>query len=184
MNRKTSQIGAPTSATVQDSTAQRSVDRAAEQLVASGVRPTVQRIHDIVGGSARKVGPMLEDWRKRLSSRFAADQDGPGATASDDETAEAFIRRAIDDARHAISRRGRSARNGMGVKIHLRNAADPAELRVAYKRAEQSIVELRAKESACHDKLRRLHDLLATMELRAASLAAALRQLDAATKNK
>src|SRR5690348_16130695 len=88
---------------------QRAVDNAADKLLASGVRPTVQRIYEAIGGVPQKLRPMLEDWRARLPRRMAQG-DSTTPTAAAEEHAEALVRQAIDSARGSLRERIRSTR--------------------------------------------------------------------------
>ena len=156
---------------------QNSVFEAAEALIAAGARPTVQRIHQIVGGPVRRIRPLFDAWWRSLAARLDEGQSSTNTRLTSDEAAEAFVRRAIDQARAASRKRVslRGTRASPNLKIHLRETT-PAALKSAYKRAEKELEELRSKEHALEDKLIRIRNIVAVTEARAALIASALRQ--------
>jgi chromosome segregation ATPase len=95
-------------------TSQRAVDSAADKLLASGIRPTVQLLHEALGGSPRGLRAMLEDWRGRLVKRAAVLADSP-ASAMPEERAEEIVRKAIDNARGSLRDRIRSTRRRLSA---------------------------------------------------------------------
>jgi hypothetical protein len=92
---------------------QRAVDAIAEKLLAAGIRPTVQLIHEALGGSPRGLRQMLEDWQYRLARRVPV-VDAP-ATALPEERAEVIVRQAIDSARGTLRARLRSTRQRLAA---------------------------------------------------------------------
>lgn len=92
---------------------QRAVDAAAEKLLAAGIRPTVQLVHEAVGGSPRGLRAMLEDWRNRLARRVPVPDAPP--TALPEERAEVIVRQAIDSARGSLRQRLRTTRERLSA---------------------------------------------------------------------
>ncbi|MDO9415484.1 DNA-binding protein [Pararhizobium sp.] len=57
--------------------------QAADDLVARGLKPTIERVRQhLHGGSPNTISPMLDEWFARLAVRLAAPPDGPGAQAA------------------------------------------------------------------------------------------------------
>jgi Plasmid replication region DNA-binding N-term len=143
---------------------QRAVDLAADKLLASGVRPTVQRIHEAVGGLPQKLRPMLEDWRNRLPQRMAQEDSAPPTVAAE-ERAEALVRRAIDSARGSLRERIRSTRK------RLSTLTDKSPTKSDVVTLERKEVERLAHEFST------LHADLVSLEQRTSELVRALRRL-------
>src|SRR5450432_3206464 len=77
------------------------VERAADSLLRSGMRPTIDRIREKLGtGSPNTINPLLDAWWKKLSARLDA---GPAAfhrlPESVAHVAEALWMQALDEGR-------------------------------------------------------------------------------------
>jgi hypothetical protein len=143
---------------------QRAVDNIADKLLASGVRPTVQRIYEAVGGVPQKLRPMLEDWRARLPRRMPQ-ADAATSTAVAEEHAEALVRQAIDSARGSLRERIRSTRK------RLSTLTDRTPTKPDVVTLDRREVERLAREFST------LHADLVSLEQRTSELVRALRRL-------
>jgi hypothetical protein len=156
------------------------VDVAVDALIAAGTRPTVKRLQELVGGSHRQVRTLLDGWWRRLAIKLSQNPERTRVTIADEEAAESFVRRALDEARHRLrgsKESSRSRRSDADEQSYIGPLGGSASLRAAYKAAEQQLVELRSKERAMLDKLARMRTVLHTTERRAAALASALKNL-------
>src|SRR5271156_4486458 len=93
----------------------RAVELAADVLLRSGERPTIEKIREKIGrGSPNTINPLLDAWWKRLAARLDA---GPAALHRLPESvarvAEALWMQALDESRRRaeqeLSRQARSA---------------------------------------------------------------------------
>jgi hypothetical protein len=167
---------------------QPAVDRAAERLLASGIRPTVQRVHEQLGGPPRKLRPMVEDWWKRLSSQLRSDQESVPPDATVEERAELVVRQAIDSARFSLRDRIKAAKRTL---VPARGAAAApfaggANVLVAQKDFERIERELNELHSLVLDHLQGLANArsgFATVEKRLADLYGDLRLAAAAPRS-
>jgi hypothetical protein len=144
---------------------QRAVDNVADKLLATGVRPTVQRIYEAIGGVPQKLRPMLEDWRARLPRRMPAPGDSAASTAVAEEQAETLVRQAIDSARGSLRERIRSTRKRLST-LTDRSPAKSDVVTLARKEVERLSREFSS-----------LHADLVSLEQRTAELVRALRRL-------
>ena len=144
---------------------QRSVDNIADKLLASGVRPTVQRVYEAIGGVPQKLRPMLEDWRARLPRRMPVQGDSMSATTAAEELAETLVRQAIDSARGSLRERIRSTRKRLSA-LKDRSPANTEVVTLARKEVERLVREFST-----------LHADLVSLEQRTSELVRALRRL-------
>jgi hypothetical protein len=144
---------------------QRAVDNVADKLLATGVRPTVQRIYEAIGGVPQKLRPMLEDWRARLPRRMPAPGDSAAPTTVAEEQAETLVRQAIDSARGSLRERIRNTRKRLST-LTDRSPAKSDVVTLARKEVERLSREFSS-----------LHADLVSLEQRTAELVRALRRL-------
>lgn len=129
------------------------VSHAADQLLRAGERPTVEKIRAKIGsGSPNTVGPLLDEWWKRLSGRF---DSGPAAFHRLPEAvshiAEALWLRALDEARgravleQAIDRRGIvQDQERIEIRSHVLSLRE-AELDLRVRDRDKTIAELETR---------------------------------------
>jgi Plasmid replication region DNA-binding N-term len=139
------------------------VERAADSLLRSGERPTIDRIRQTLGsGSPNTINPLLDAWWKRLGSRLDA---GPAALHRLPESvahvAEALWMQALDEGR----RRAR-----LELKSKERNAAD-----------QQQSIEVRShvlslREGELDSRLRDRDSTIAALNLQLRELMLMLRK--------
>lgn len=149
---------------------QRAVDAVAEKLLAAGIRPTVQLIHEALGGSPRGLRQMLDDWRHRLARRVPLVDAPP--TALPEERAEAIVRQAIDSARGTLRARIRSTRQRLSaLEPHAGETHGHGDL----DRLERDLLELQSQMRGFARQLTELASGLAPMEKKVSELIRALR---------
>lgn len=154
------------------------VHQAADQLLAAGERPTIERVRKLVGGSPNTLGPILNEWWKGLSGRLHSRAPGaferlPGQLAL---IAEAFYHEALVEARRRVQaevsmerEKAERASKDLDVQAHLlsRREQDLAELVRAYRERseelearikvlERSERKARAAEAALQTRLKEL----------------------------
>jgi hypothetical protein len=144
---------------------QREVDAAAEKLLAAGIRPTVQLVHEAVGGSPRGLRAMLEDWRNRLARRVPVPDAPP--TALPEERAEVIVRQAIDSARGSLRQRLRSTRERMSA-LEAHPTEDPAQREADH--FERQLLELQSAVRHVATKLSELAAQVAPIEKKLADV--------------
>jgi hypothetical protein len=118
------------------------VSQAADALLRAGERPTVERIRARVGsGSPNTVGPLLDEWWKRLAGRLDA---GPAALHRLPETvahiAEALWLQALEEAR------GRALIEQSGERRALADDKEHIEVRSHVLSLREAEMDLRIKE--------------------------------------
>ena len=155
------------------------VDRAADALLRSGERPTIEKIRARIGrGSPNTINPLLDAWWKRLSGRLDA---GPAALHRLPEpvllAAEGLWMTALDDARRraAVEQGSRKAsltkdRQDLEIRSHVLSIRESeitsrlqqSESRVTKLEIEiESLLTLLRKEQASRTAAeRRLNELL------------------------
>jgi hypothetical protein len=158
---------------------QRKVDAAAEKMLAAGIRPTVPLVHEVVGGSARSLRPLLEDWRIRLAARQAASMDLP-ATAIPEERAEAVVRQAIDSARGSLRKRMRSTQERLST-LSAR-APEGGVGRAELEQILRDLVDLQRQIGAHANRLDEMRVEFSMLEKRVEKDVRALRLLSAAAR--
>ena len=145
---------------------QRAVDEAAEKLLASGVRRTVQRLHELFGGDPRALRPMLEDWRNRLASRASSKSDRPS-----EELAEELARKKIDSVRSSLRERIRTSRQrisslGRPEQIAGKSAIERSDV----VRIDRELRELQSHLAAHTELLNEIRATAEALQGRAANL--------------
>jgi len=132
-------------------TTARDVELAADALLRSGERPTIERVRQKIGrGSPNTINPLLDAWWKRLAARLDA---GPAAFHRLPETvahvAEALWMQALDEARRRLerelSREARSAiklEGDLEIRSHILTLRE-GELKSRLDSRERDIDELR-----------------------------------------
>jgi hypothetical protein len=169
MNRKTD-----------NASMQRWVDAAAGKLLAAGIRPTVALVHEAVGGSARNLRPLLEDWRMRLAARQAAPVDLP-ATAIPEERAEAVVRQAIDSARGSLRKRMRTTQERLST-LAARAPEGGGVGRAELEQILRDLVDLQRQIGAHANRLDEMRVEFSMLEKRVEKDVRALRLLSAAAR--
>jgi hypothetical protein len=93
---------------------QTDVDRAADELLRAGERPSIEKVRARTGGSPNTVAPLLDKWWGRLATRVAV---GPGAferlPGSLAQIAEAFYLQALDEARKTATQEEKRTRDAL-----------------------------------------------------------------------
>ena len=171
------------------------VDRAADELLRAGERPTIEKVRLRIGrGSPNTINPLLDAWWSRLADRLdsgpAALHRLPQAVAM---AAEALWMNALESARERANQESRSAKSRLAedrrdveVRSHIlsiREAELADRLRERERRIESLEAELRTlltllrKEQASRAALeRRLADAKPTPPSRRAQPASARRK--------
>lgn len=139
------------------------VAHAADELLRSGERPTVEKIRSKIGsGSPNTVGPLLDTWWKGLAGRL---DSGPAAfhrlPESVSHIAEALWLQALDEAR------GRAV---------LEQSIDRRQLSQDQERTEVRAHVLTLREAEMESRLKELDQTIASLETRLQLLATALRR--------
>jgi hypothetical protein len=126
------------------------VDRAADNLLRAGERPTIERIRLRIGrGSPNTINPLLDAWWSRLASRLDA---GPAALHRLPEpvlhAAEGLWLQALDDARRRAQLESGSSRKALArerqdlaVQSHVLSIRE-SELQDRLTKAERGIARL------------------------------------------
>ena len=171
MNRKSS-----------NATTQRAVDEAADKLLVSGIRPTVQRLHEAIGGVPRELRPMLEDWRNRLAQRSPVGSR-PSAAIEREERAEQLVRQAIDTVRGSLRDRIRTSRKRIASMSRplVGNRADRIS-RSDVVRLGRELTALQSQIAAQRKMLDEACAAAASLEKRTTELVRSVRLLSATAK--
>ncbi len=129
------------------------VERAADQLLRAGERPTVEKVRSTLGtGSPNTINPLLDAWWKRLSSRLDA---GPAALHRLPENvahvAESLWLQALEEGRRrallelgADRRAADQAKDGYEVRSHVLSLRE-GELDSRLRERERAHAELEAQ---------------------------------------
>jgi hypothetical protein len=129
----------------------RDVELAADTLLRSGERPTIERVREKIGrGSPNTINPLLDVWWKRIAARLDA---GPAALHRLPESvahvAEALWTQALDEARRRVEQElNRDARNvakldaDLEVRSHVLTLRE-GELTARIESRERDIEEFR-----------------------------------------
>ena len=164
------------------------VERAADALLRTGQRPTIEKVREKLGsGSPNTINPLLDAWWKRLSARLDA---GPAALHRLPESvahaAEALWMRALDEGRrraaqeqHATARAVTADKQTLEVRSHVLSLRESElEFRLRDREQRQATLEaqlqdlttLLKKEQATREVLaRRIVDLEQQLLVRASS---------------
>jgi hypothetical protein len=161
---------------------QSEVDRAADELLTAGERPSVEKIRARVGGSPNTIAPLLDAWWARLAGRIAA---GPDALARLPEpvalAAEALFIRALDAARTRAENEISSAKEALTHDQQLiearRHVLSLREAELERRLAERDQVVSVLKETLRYERGQRRK-----LELANESLQVRLRALEAKGK--
>lgn len=159
------------------------VDRTADALLQKGERPSIEKVRAQVGGSPNTIGPLLDDWWRRLAARVqvgaGAFERLPGSLA---HLAEALYLQALEEARRAVHQEERRERDALtraqhevNVRSHvlaLRDKELQARLEDQARRIEALELELKDR-SLLARKLQASKD---AAEARAVRLATELEQ--------
>src|SRR5271156_2840206 len=134
----------------------RDVELAADVLLRSGERPTIERVREKIGrGSPNTINPLLDAWWKRLAARLEA---GPAALHRLPETvahvAEALWMQALDEARRRVaqelSRETRAAahtKDDLEVRSHVLTLREgELESRLRDREGAQAALEAQLRE--------------------------------------
>jgi len=129
------------------------VERAADQLLRSGERPTVEKVRATLGtGSPNTINPLLDGWWKRIGSRLDA---GPAALHRLPESvahvAEALWMQALDEGRRRAQieiagdkRAADQAKDAYEVRSHVLTLRE-GELDARLRDRERGYAELQAQ---------------------------------------
>jgi hypothetical protein len=165
------------------------VDRAADQLLRTGERPTVEKIRTTLGtGSPNTINPLLDAWWKRLASRLDA---GPAALHRLPESvahvAEALWMQALDEGRRRAQmeiagdkRAADQAKDAYEVRAHVLTLRE-AELDTRLRDRERGYAELQAQLRTLTILLQKEQKSREAQTQRIAELEAQLTHLRAAT---
>jgi len=141
----------------------RDVELAADVLLRSGERPTIERVREKIGrGSPNTINPLLDVWWKRLAARLDA---GPAALHRLPETvalvAEALWMQALDQARgradQELNRQAHSAAKheaDLEVRSHVLTLRE-GELQSRLEGRERDVDELRLQLRALNLRARK-----------------------------
>ena len=139
------------------------VERAADQLLRDGERPTVERIRARLGtGSPNTINPLLDSWWKRLGNRLDA---GPAALHRLPETVvhitESLWLQALEEARRrallelgAEKRAVDHAKDGFELRTHVLSLRE-GEMESRLRERERTCAELEAQLRALTAMLKR-----------------------------
>jgi hypothetical protein len=159
---------------------QAQVDQAADALLRSGKKPTIEKIRERTGGSTQSLIPMLDNWWQRLFARMQltepAFQKLPGALP---ELAEAFFLCAVDEAAKV------AAAQKQPEQARQQEREREVEVRVhALRLAEEALRERHAmhgrETEALHSQLRELTLLLRKSQATRDALERRVRELEEA----
>jgi len=147
------------------------VDRAADELLRAGERPTIEKVRIKIGrGSPNTINPLLDDWWSRLAGRLDA---GPAALHRLPQAvamaAEALWLTAVKESRERAAQEQQSSRS--------RLARDRQDLEV-----RSHVLSIR--EAELQDRLRERDRRIETLEAELRTLTTLLRKAEAATKLK
>jgi Plasmid replication region DNA-binding N-term len=156
----------------------RDVELAADALLRSGERPTIERVREKIGrGSPNTINPLLDVWWKHLAARLEA---GPAALHRLPETvahvAEALWMQALDEARRRadqeLSRQARSAakhEEDLEVRSHVLTLRE-GELQSRLEGRERDVDELRLQLRALNLRARKDQATIVSQAARIADL--------------
>jgi hypothetical protein len=156
----------------------RDVELAADVLLRSGERPTIERVREKIGrGSPNTINPLLDSWWKRLAARLDA---GPAALHRLPETvahvAETLWMQALDEARRRaeqeLNRQAHSAaklEEDLEVRSHVL-ALREGELQARLEGRERDLDELRLQLRALNLRARKDQATIAGQAARIAGL--------------
>ncbi len=145
------------------------VDRAADELLRAGERPTIEKVRIKIGrGSPNTINPLLDDWWSRLAGRLDA---GPAALHRLPQAvamaAEALWLTAVKESRERAAQEQQSSRS--------RLARDRQDLEV-----RSHVLSIR--EAEFQDRLRERDRRIERLELELETLATLLRKAEAAAQ--
>ena len=158
------------------------VERAADQLLRAGERPTVEKIRATLGtGSPNTINPLLDHWWKRLASRLDA---GPAALHRLPESvvhvAETLWMQALDEGRRRAQieiagdkRAVDQAKDAYEIRSHVLSLRE-GELDSRLRERERRLAELGAQLRALTSLLRKEQQTREFQVRRIAELEAAL----------
>jgi hypothetical protein len=159
------------------------VFRTAEKLLKEGKRPTVAAVREVIGGSNSTIAPLLDEWWKELSRRFAG---GPAAMdrvpASLAHVVEALYLQIRSEARIRSRQELTTASNSnekqkidLEVQSHvlsLREAELAERIRIHERKLMEAEAEVRAltvmlrkEQASCESAQKRLLDAQAALEV-------------------
>jgi hypothetical protein len=163
------------------------VERAADALLRTGARPTIEKIRQKLGtGSPNTINPLLDAWWKKLSARLDA---GPAALHRLPESvahvAEALWMQALDEGRKRAAQEQRSSeralttdKQNLEVRSHVLSLRegelesrlrDRGRMQAALEAQLQDLRTLLKKEQATRDaQTRRIAELQEQLSVRAA----------------
>jgi hypothetical protein len=156
----------------------RDVELAADALLRSGERPTIERVREKIGrGSPNTINPLLDVWWKRLAARLEA---GPAALHRLPETvahvAEALWMQALDEARRRadqeLHRQAHSAAKheaDLEVRSHVLTLRE-GELQSRLEGRERDVDELRLQLRALNLRARKDQATIVSQAARIADL--------------
>src|SRR5271163_631083 len=156
----------------------RDVELAADVLLRSGERPTIERVREKIGrGSPNTINPLLDAWWKRLAARLEA---GPAALHRLPETvahvAEALWMQALDEARRRadqeLNRQAHSAakhEEDLEVRSHVLTLRE-GELQSRLEGRERDVDELRLQLRALNLRARKDQTTITSQAARIADL--------------
>jgi hypothetical protein len=156
----------------------RDVELAADALLRSGERPTIERVREKIGrGSPNTINPLLDVWWKGLAARLEA---GPAALHRLPETvahiAEALWMQALDEARRRadqeLSRQAHSAakhEEDLEIRSHVLTLRE-GELQSRLEGRERDVDELRLQLRALNLRARKDQATIVSQAARIADL--------------
>jgi hypothetical protein len=157
----------------------RDVELAADALLRSGERPTIERVREKIGrGSPNTINPLLDSWWKRLAARLDA---GPAALHRLPETvahvAEALWMQALDEARRRAEQELKGQAHSaakleedLEVRSHVLTLRE-GELQARLEGRERDLDELRLQLRALNLRARKDQATIASQAARIAGLA-------------
>lgn len=129
---------------------QSQVDMAADDLLSRGVRPTLLKVQQLIGGDRPALIGFLEDWARRLHSRVAGRDGEPLVDSSDKaamEKADLDVMREADSIRKSMLRNHQLQRRNVNDEKDGRdsNAARRKELLKESERLEHRLRNEKAR---------------------------------------